>query len=171
MHSNIFVNSSVDENFLMSTEVIEEYEKADVKKVQIEVGNKLLLISNDPSVFHNDYDYDTNVFNDIDISVFMRLASIRAESDRSLQYLNERLQHDVWKAKVRTHIREELEKPTVRNIKEKMESLYAESLNEFKKRTIDYEMDYQNLKYLIYQFGNKLRHLLYVLQTNKYLYE
>jgi len=172
LNNSVFANSSIDEELLIESKVDDQYEEEEfIKKVQITVGEKTVLISNDPSIFHNDYDYDTNVFSDIDTSIYMRLASIRAKSDKTIQYQNEKIKHSVWLSKVRSSVRETVEKPTINNVKEKLESLYSDSLNAFKKNSIDFEMDIQNLSYLIFTFGNKLRHLLYILQTNKYLYE
>jgi hypothetical protein len=101
----------------------------------------------------------------------MRLASIRAKSDKLIQYSNEKIQHAIWKAKVRSDIRETIDKSTINSVNEKMESLYSSSLNAFKAISVHFDFDIENLKYLIYQFGNKLKHLIFVLQTNKYLYE
>ena len=172
LDSSMFKQTSIDETLLaLQKETEEIIEEKDIKKVQIEIDKKTLFITNDPSIYHSDYDYDTNVLSDISLSIFMRLASVRASSDKFIQFSNEKIAHDLWKSKVRTEVRKIIDKPTIKNVNEKMESLYSESINRFKRLAVDFDIDFGNLKYLTYKFGQKLKHLVFILKTNKYLYE
>ena len=177
MNSSMFNKKGTDEDLFLSgkfdpVEEAEQNERTEnVRNVHLVLDNKKLLITNDPSVYRTDYDSELGIHEAMELAVYFRLVTIKVKHEKMLSINAGKISHKVWLSAVRPQVVEQIkERATIVAIKEKMYSLYGESLNKYEIDQMALDTEIKSLSFLENSFKRKLAFLLNFLHNVKYTY-